>query len=244
MRPALCRRLSAVCLLTLTCLACPAPAGQTIEAVKGKQYGLTKKHGPWMIMVASFHAASPDGIVRDGKTPQQLADELVWELRNLKPNGIPAYTYAISAHDEKIRTTDRLGRDETRKFLTNQDHISVIAGNYPAFDDPLAQKTLAYLKKLQPACLQQEGVNYLRTQRRQGPLGAAFLTVNPLLTPEEIRSRQVDPLIAKINAGGKYSLFENKGEFTLVVATFAGKTLTHRGDSNSPEAHESVSDRR
>lgn len=237
MRPVLCRRLLILSLLSLMLMPASAAADR-IEAVQGKQYNLTKQHGPWMIMVASFHAASPDGIVREGKTPQQIADELVYELRQRQ---IPAYAFAMAAEDDSIRTIDRLGREETRTFLTQQDHISVIAGNYPSSSDATAQKTLAYIKNLHPECLKQKGVKYLRTNRRKGPLGAAFLTVNPLLSPDEIRARQQDPLLVKLNAGGKYSLYDNKGKFSLVVATFTGKKLAHIGDSNSAEAHAAFS---
>jgi len=237
MRPALPVHRFILCLLGLVLTAGPATAAK-IEAVQGKHYGLTKRHGPWMIMVASFHAASPDGKVREAKTPQQIADDLVYELRQKQ---IPAYTYSMSAADQKIETVDRLGRDETRKFLTQQDHVSVIAGNYPSLNDEVAQKTLAYIKKLNPKCLQQNGVTYLKTKRRQGPLGAAFLTVNPLLTPEEIKARQQDPLLVKLNSGGKHSLYRNEGKYSLVVATFSGKKLAHIGDSNSREAIEAFS---
>lgn len=208
-------------------------SADTIEAVQGKQYQLSKRHGPWMIMVASFHAASADGKVRDGKTPQQIADDLVYELRQKQ---IPAYTYTIAADDGQVATVDRLGREETRKFLTRQDHVSVIAGNYPSLNDPTAQKTLAYVKRLTPKCLQQKGVKYLKTKRREGPLGGAFLTVNPLLSPEEIKQRQQDPLLVKLNTGGKHSLYQNPGEYSLVVATFSGKKMAHIGDSNAPDA--------
>jgi hypothetical protein len=227
-------RIAAVILISLLSAGLTAVAGE-IEAVPGKHYGLTKRHGPWMIMVASFHAASPDGIVRDGKTPQQIADELVFELRQKK---IPAYTFMMDAVDDEVDTVDRLGRDEVRVPLTQINHVSVIAGNYSSFEDPVAQKTLVYIKKYQPECLQQPGVKYLRTRRRQGPLGAAFLTVNPLLTPEEIQQRQHDPLLVKLNSNGKYSLYQNKGEYSLVVATFSGKKMAHLGDSNSPDALE------
>ncbi len=42
----------------------------------------------------------------------------------------------------------------------------------------------------------------------------------------------------KINAGGKYSLYENKGKYSLVVATFSGKSLAHIGDSHAPDAQQ------
>ncbi|VAX37096.1 hypothetical protein MNBD_PLANCTO02-987, partial [hydrothermal vent metagenome] len=62
-----------------------------ISAQKGKKYKLTPKHGPWMIMVASF--SLPEKQFRDtkGLTPKEAAHELVHELRK---KGIPAYTYS------------------------------------------------------------------------------------------------------------------------------------------------------
>ena len=219
--------------LFATTMAVTPVTAATIEAVKGKEYKLTKRHGPWMIMVASFHAASADGRVKNGKTPKQVADELVYELRQKR---IPAYTYEMKAGDGRVETTDKLGRSEMRKLLTNQDQFSVIAGNYPNLSDDKAQKTLEWIKRFQPKCLQQQGVRYQITKRRQGPLGGAFLTVNPLLSPEEVKARQVDPLLVRLNSGGKYSLYDNKGTYSLVVASFTGKVLTHIGDSHSEDA--------
>ena len=222
-----------LCLLVLVTMANALEAAP-IHFEQGRRYNLHKKHGPWMIMVASFQPAAHDGKVRDGKTPQQLADELVWELRLLQPNPIPAYTYSLAARDERVETTDRLGREEARTLLTTRDQVCVIAGNYDSLEQ--GQATLKWIKRFQPKCLQQDGVKYLKTNRRQGPLGGAFLTVNPLLSPEEVKQRQRDPLLVKLNSGGKYSLYENKGEYTLVVASFSGKKMAHIGDSNSPEA--------
>ena len=61
-----------------------------IEAIRGKEYKLTKRHGPWMIMVASFKEP-PDVRRTEGMTPKEAADELVYELRK---KGIPAYTFS------------------------------------------------------------------------------------------------------------------------------------------------------
>jgi hypothetical protein len=204
-----------------------------IEAVKGKEYHLSKQNGPWMIMVASFRPQSPDGVVREGKTPEQLAHDLVFELRSVE---IPAYVYRLESPDELVTTQDRLGREETRKLLTSMDEVCVIAGNYPSLDDPVAQQTLKWIKKFRPQSLQSDGVSWLATKRRKGPLGGAFLTVNPLLSPEEIAAQQFDPFLLKINSGGRYSLLENPGKYSLVVATFSGKAMTHLGNSHSQEA--------
>jgi len=206
-----------------------------IEAVAGKEYRLHKQNGPWQIMVASFRPANPDGTVSEGKNPEELAHELVLELRQ---KGLPSYVYSQKAIDERVTTKDKMGREETRKQLTAYDQICVIAGNYESVDNPTAKQTLAWIKKFRPKSLQQEGVTWLETQRKKGPLSRAFLTVNPMLTLEEIAARKHDPLLAKINSGGKYSLYENDAKYSLVIATFSGKTLAHLGDSNAPDALE------
>ncbi|MCA9077140.1 MAG: hypothetical protein KDA93_19090 [Planctomycetaceae bacterium] len=206
-----------------------------IEAVPGKEYRLHKQNGPWQIMVASFRPANPDGTVSEGKTPDELAQDLVLELRQ---KGLPAYTYSQQAIDEKIATRDKLGREETRKLLTSYDQVCVIAGNYESLDTPTAKQTLEWVKKFRPKSLQQPGVSWLETKRKQGPLSRAFLTVNPMLTPEEIAARKHDPLLVKINSGGQNSLFENEGKYTLVIATFSGKMLAHLGDSDAPDAQD------
>ena len=48
------RPLVVLAFFALLAVCAPLMAGH-IEAVRGKQYGLTKRHGPWMIMVASFN---------------------------------------------------------------------------------------------------------------------------------------------------------------------------------------------
>ncbi len=219
--------------LTILFTSTTTATAARIEAVAGKEYRLLKQNGPWQIMVASFRPANPDGTVSEGKTPEELAQDLVLELR-LK--GLPAYTYSQDAVDDTVATKDKLGREETRKLLTSYDQVCVIAGNYESLDTPRAKQTLEWVKKYRPKSLQQPGVTWLETKRKQGPLSRAFLTVNPMLTPEEIAARKHDPLLLKINSGGQYSLYENEGKYSLVVATFSGKMLAHLGDSNSPDA--------
>ncbi len=212
-----------------------AARNERIEAIAGKEYRLHKQNGPWLIMVASFRPANPDGTVSEGKTPDELAQDLVLELRQ---RGVPAYTYSQRALDEKVETKDKLGREETRKLLTSYDQVCVIAGNYKSLDTPSAKQTLEWVKKLRPKSLQQPGVSWLETKRKKGPLSRAFLTVNPMLTPEEIAARKHDPLLVKINSGGKYSLYENDGKYSLVVATFSGQVL-HLEDSKVSDAEKS-----
>ena len=71
--------------------------------------------------------------------------------------------------------------------------------------------------------LVKQGGRFKPTPGQPSPLSGAFLTVNPLLSPEEVQQSTVDPLLVKLNTQYDYSLFENPGKYTLVIATFNGK---------------------
>ena len=208
-----------------------------IEAVHGKHYVLTKRHGPWMIMVASFNKP-PEFERTEGMSPKEAAEELVYELRK---KGIPAYTYEQEEIDGTLTTIDRRTQVERAAKTRNwTGGVCVLAGNYPTSNDPVAQKTLKYIKKYQPQFLRdvaaegeagpgqmikrsQSGGVYCTTRSRPGPLSGAFMTTNPKLSDEDLALRKRDPFILRLNAGSEYSLLQNKSKFTVVVATFQGK---------------------
>ncbi|SFJ54371.1 hypothetical protein [Planctomicrobium piriforme] len=195
----------------------------TIEADPAKSYPLTKNRGPWMIMVATLNTPDEDEKpAAEGETPQQSAHNLVIELRKL---GMPAYTYEFDPGEQHVVSNDRFGREERRTNRRRMKSISVLAGNYNDINDKLAQDSLAWVKKLKPKCFL-EGVHYQPTPGRPGALSGAFLTTNPLLSTSDIQQKQsTDPLLVKINSGEQYSLFENRGQYTLVIARFYGKHM-------------------
>ena len=63
-----------------------------------------------------------------------------------------------------------------------------------------------------------------KKRQGKGPLAGAFLTLNPLLDVKDIQSRRHDPLLMKLNSGQEFSLLDNGGKYTLVVASFYGKS--------------------
>jgi hypothetical protein len=205
--------------LLFGCLA-TAPAW-SIEAVKGKNYTLTKEHGPWMVMVASFRNVPKDRR-EEGLSAEDAALELVYELRKA---GIPAYTHAQGAVVEKIETVDRQGRDDERIFAAQRDMVCVLAGNWNAIDEKEAQKVLADVKKYQPKFMKAKGSGaiFRVSAGQKGPLGGAFMTINPLLTPEEIAHKKADPVVVQLNHHSRYPLIKAKGKYTVQVATFTGK---------------------
>ncbi|HWL08732.1 MAG TPA: hypothetical protein VNQ76_10015 [Planctomicrobium sp.] len=217
----------------LTCLVAVAICGSSwsaahaakIEADPNKSYELTKTRGPWMVMVATFHTTDTEGASDEGKTPAQAAHDLVIELRKL---GMPAYVYEHEPPQERITSVDQFGREEYKKNLRRIKSTCVLAGNYRDIHDKLAQDSLAWIKKLKPKSLS-EGVHFEPTPGRPSVLSGAFLTTNPMLTANEVQRLQeqsVDPLLIQMNNGERNSLFENRGEYTLVVARFYGKYVT------------------
>ena len=230
--------------LAAACVAAallPSSASAIEKPVRGKKYQLTTQHGPWMIMVASFTTPPPDART-EGMTPEQAADELVFELRS---KGMPAYTFATENKVDKVQTVDRLGEPDTRIFAAQRGNVCVLAGNYPGPGDKQAKASLDWIKhSFRPKFLTggeadrvgmislKNGGIYRATLdakgKPEGPLVGAFFTTNPLLTSDQVRERNPEriDLLTKINAGGDCSLYDNKGKYTVVVASFYGQSVT------------------
>ncbi len=232
-------------------LACAASrAASTIEAVKGKHYKLTKRHGPWMIMVASF-TEPPDSSRGEGLSPEEAAQQLVYELRL---HHIPSYVFRQEEIDEEVKVVGRRSMTPLKARVRNwTGGICVLAGNYPNANDEVAQKTLRFIKDFQPEFLadveaakpatlggeikrSKSGGIFRITKDRPHPLSGAFMTTNPLLSDEELAVRRRDPFIIKLNSGGDYSLLSNPGRYSVVIATFQGRYYTQLS-KEAPDDH-------
>lgn len=206
-----------------------------VRVERGKVYKLTKDAGPWMIMVASFNKPPEKFRSDEGLSPEEAANELVYELRK---KGFPAYVFK---RDEVVqRKTYKTRQSELRKVKYTADHggVSVLAGNFNSADSRNAKKSLESIKKYQPKFLSEvdktsnnliklkSGGILGKTPGRETPLSRAFLTVNPLLSQEELQSAKDRPLLLKLNSGQEYSLLKNPGKYTVTVASFRGNSLT------------------
>lgn len=229
-------RMLTACILGLCLL--PASSHAETEAVKGKRYTLTKQHGPWMIMVAAIRDVEDEARrLKDGMTAWQAADQLVYELRR---KGIPAYTYVREKKMGEVLSAEHAGLD-SRQYVAQHGYISVLAGNFRDNTDQDLKTVLDYIKhKFNPEFLTNEknGGLFARTPGRPGPLSKAFVTVNPLLSPEEIRQRTVDKLALALNADMEYSLLKNKSKYSLVIATFSGNSIMQVGNKADSRAME------
>ena len=201
------------------------------QPVKGKEYLLTKRHGPWMIMVASLRDRD-HGRSRTGLTAREAANQLVFELRS---KGIPAYTFSQDDISESVATIDRLGIPRDNSYVMHKGSVSVLAGNYRSVDTEsptpankkeakIAQATLKWIKNWKPGFLLdgKSGAIFRKTPGKPGPLSGAFLTLNPMLTPEEVQKQRKDPLVLRLNSG-EHSVYECPGKYTMIIASFYGK---------------------
>lgn len=241
---------SAVIVAGLTLLAGTAARADQIEAVKGKQYRLTKKHGPWMVMVASFQEP-PEDRKGEGLSPEEAANQLVYELR-LK--GIPAYTYSQEDVVDEIQTGSARDPEKVRvgKYIAQNGSICVLAGNYESPEKKVAVDTIKYIKnKFKPELFESEeasarggflhklknGGVYRTTPGRPNPLSGAFLTINPMLSVNEIKSvrSKDDELLLTLNGREDNSLLQNRGKYTVVVASFYGLSKITNDASSKEE---------
>ena len=198
-------------------------------------YSLTEQQGPWLVMAASF----------TGDKGASQARELVLELR--RDFRLPAYYYGMTFQQEEVnpgRGIDADGARIRRRYQRGNRIVqhAVLVGEFPAIDDPDAQKTLKRIKFLQPDSLTagegEETSQSLATVRKfqgylrqrlgdkelKGPMGHAFLTRNPLLPREYFVPQGVDNEVAKWNEGPEFSLMKCPGKYSIRVATFRGRT--------------------
>lgn len=203
-------------------------ASHTESAPDASAYTITRKNGPWMIMVTSLRGDNPESVANANKA----AHELVLELRK---KGIPAWIHEQKGELEEISSWDRNGNPVKRFVASQRNRICVLAGEYASIDldetdktkakhAKIAKDTLDWIQKYNPKAL--ANGNFKPTPGRPGPLSRAFMTLNPLFTEEEIAQMAFDkdPLLKQLNKGQDFNLLKNTGKYTLVVATFQGSS--------------------
>lgn len=227
-----------------------AGLGRKIDADPNKRYRLTQRHGPWMIMVASMRDVTEEERRIDGMSAQEAADRMVLGLRKA---GVPAYTFRRQQSLGQVETTSRQsGERVKRAFVANQDRVVVVAGNYESPDDPVAKKTLAWIKGTEEKRDQNKATEWRKQlfgfladaangaiYPRSGPLRNAFLIPNPLIDATSLRSRR-DPLLLHLNKDMEHSLALCPGKYSLVIATFRGKSNTHMNDNKLGKSADKV----
>lgn len=210
---------------------------QRVEADPEKTYTLTEQNGPWLIVACTF----------SGENAAKQANELVLELR--KRYKRPAYVYEKEfdfGEETQGRGVDRYGGPVKMRYQRGSEvrEIAVMVGDFPAVDDPEAQKALQEIKYATPQCLDvKSGKRTNQTlaalrliqkeihtaigseKKKRGPMGHAFLTVNPLLPKDYFAPKGIDKLVLAMNEGNRYSLLDCPGKYTVQVAHFTGNVI-------------------
>ena len=219
-----------------------------IEANPDTEYTLSKQHGPWLILAATF----------SGPEAKSQAHNLIIELR--KEYGMPAFYYGMTFQMDETnlgRGVDNYGSHIRRRYQRGskiREH-AVLVGEFPSVDDPNARKALRRIKQLTPDTLDtgdgestsqslatvRKFHNFLRAEGggsdRKGPMGHAFLTRNPLLPKEFFVPQGIEPVIVKMNKGIPYSLMKCPGKYSVRVATFRGRSSLKATDEELTSKH-------
>jgi hypothetical protein len=203
-----------------------------VDADPKKTYELEEKNGPWMIMAASFA----------GATAEEQSRELVLELR--QRFRVEAFTfrktYDFSKPTEGLGYS-RYGGPRRMRHLTNHkfEEIAVLVGNFGSIEDPQIQKTLEQIKFGRPECLDpskkpssSQRLAGLRTlysmlsanpaEQSKGPMGAAFVTRNPMLPEGLFVAKGIDPFVVDMNKDLPNSLLKCQGRYSVRIASFRG----------------------
>ena len=226
-------------------------SGQRVEANPELDYRLREENGPWSVLATTF----------SGEGAEKQVKELILELR--RRYKLEAYQHEMSFDFSQGAGTggvDRYGDPIQMQYQKNRKirEIAVLVGNFPSVDDPLAQKTLKRIKTLLPDALDVESrrqtnqtlaaMRKLQSafrsrvdpRKRQGPMGHAFITRNPLLPQDYFVPTGVDKFVEQMNRGVKHSLLSCKGQYTVKVATFGGRvTLESARRSSSSKQNKS-----
>jgi hypothetical protein len=203
-----------------------------VDADPKADYDLEEKNGPWMIMAASFA----------GATAEQQSRDLVLELR--QRFRLEAYTFRHTFDFTKPTEGlgfSRYGGKRQMRYANGHkfEEIAVIVGNFGSFEDPQLEKTLDLLKHAKPDTLDpakkpdsSQRLLGLRTlyhmmssnpsERQKGPMGAAFVTKNPLLPGELFVAKGIDPFVVEMNKDLPNSLLKCSKRYTVRVASFRG----------------------
>ena len=215
------------------------PFQKRVEADPKKEYPLSQKEGPWLILVTSFA----------GEQAEQRAKELAFDLRKnfrLKTH-VHKTVIDLSEKMDGLYWNEKKSGEKNQGPLEKQkmrnlnggrfEEVSVLVGDFHSVDDPVARKTLEQIKQIHPKSYSRKGtratnqfigamrelVNFNNASKSdKGPFRTAFLIPNPTLPEAYFQGDGVDHFILNLNKKVKNSLLDCPKEYSVRVATFRG----------------------
>lgn len=180
-----------------------------------KSLELQDKHGPWLILAATF----------TGENARSGAIDYANEMRDrLK---VPTFIMQQdNRSDQLVGVGERIVTDEFGRQVSKQvaaryanelpaNSTAVLVGEFHSKDDPQVDALRQKVRDFQPK---------KKTPGFENAEKSSFLTRNPLLPEDFFQTPRVDRLVEELNRQDwiQHSLLDCPGRFTVRVATFRG----------------------
>jgi hypothetical protein len=232
---------------------------QKSAAVNEQKLELQAEHGPWMILAMTL--AGPEGEAQAIALAQELRKTLTSEVYIHHKEFDRTQTLATRKRERHPNDVSQV--NVRYAHAVRERTYAVLVGNFVSTDDPRIADMLQRVKTAHPKALMdtqnatpEDAKNSNDTTwlvsasrmmawkkaskeevKRKGPMGAAFVTRNPLLPDEFFQRAIVDDFVAGLNdeIGGEkiaHSLLKCPGRYTVRVASFSGYTATQFGQAN------------
>ena len=230
-------------------------------------FQLSADQGPWMILAASL--SGDDAQTKAEALARELQQNLKVECYILDKTF--DYSSMLKT-DRRQTVDIVSGNVESRRVrMANQSServCAVLVGNFASIEDPAIKDLLQTIRTAQPAALagkdaadtkdpsKAESSNWLvssarrviwaRTDREsnknKGPMGAAFVTRNPLLPDDFFQAPKVDEFVEDLNKSVEHSLLKCPKRFTVRVASFQGTAVTDFFNKGPASAEKELTD--
>lgn len=216
---------------------------------------LKDHHGPWMILATTL--AGEDSLEQATALAKELRTTLGLPCYIMQRQAGGPQTLATREREK----TDAFGRTRRYQLELKYANgasttaFAILVGEFNSTDDPRIKDALQSVRTVKPGSLADEAEvteeniedpNWLvqktrsflwsRTDRasnlQKGPLGAAFVTRNPLLPDDFFQAPPVDKFVESLNREKwiNFSLLDCPGRFTVRVASFRGNEVTDFGN--------------
>lgn len=220
------------------------------KPVTNEELFLKAEHGPWLVLAATLSGDNAQAqaleLAKEIRAGLKLPTYVL--QKTFDNTGVLGSTTQLV--NELDGTTTQY-RAWTQYANGDREQVfAVLVGEFSSTEDPRIPETLRLIRFAHPRTLGGDGSqssksdsdssNWLvqkyrsllwsRTDREdnqnKGPMGAAFVTRNPMLPDDFFQAPKLDGFVAGLNKQVKYSLLECPGRFTVRVASFYGHAIT------------------
>jgi hypothetical protein len=227
-------------------------------------YQLKAENGPWLILAKTISGddaqQKAEALAKELRTTLKMncyvLDKSFDHSKMLKTDH-----YTAQRLDGTVETrTVRLANDNKERVF------AVLVGDFGSLEDPAIKDVLQTIRTAQPTSLsaaapakdpaKADSSNWMvdasrrmlwkRTDREsnqaKGPMGAAFITRNPLLPEDFFQAPKLDDFVVNLNKNLDHSLLKCPKRYTVRVATFNGKAATVDAKTDISDALDAAAD--